>query len=735
MGKKSTELLDRGQPEQVVCFFLFKMASLDLSWASLGVDENDLMCVDPLAAAQALKRAINRLTDGEVVIAALRSGLNVRSDAMIVRNRLERHKMRRYFGNDAAPWDATRDEQTAEPPSTPSPSSSSRHSVANLSSSRVSPQAEVVTSIPNREPLSTGQSIECFRDPISMEVPSPTFMSQIHIEVNESGCVITEATAGSHVAPTVPCADALEAPGYHEPPFMSSVSVTENPFSAGVSQASGCGVRAEPPRSHFSQPVPPASLYYPSGYPSHPSHPSYLSYPEYIPKSFSYVSSAVPPPAVTGFSSFPANPAASFQPHDGRVLRCVDSVAAAQARNRAINKMTDGEVAISALRPERKGHFGSGTAPWNPVLDERSEMLEPRHISSSFLNSGNLVGNVSRARVLEIPTSTGIFRSEISTISDLALERRGSTVAADEISDRSKLNHQPHAQSTRCPLRFIRAISSCCSRRSMDVTRVVSVPITVPSCSTAESAPIHARPTCCSTFFSPTPAPSLESVRVVRMSNRKFNAAPAVVSNPSLSRSCSRLSFERDNKVIPPLTKLSPSLLSSEGFVRHLNVSPQSEVLSYRAPVACKCSMSTKQRGDSRIKFKGMLSQLKLPLRLGQQLTRPCRTRSLSDRPYPARELLGIFRKRQRLKGKELWHGQSPVYQTPPPPDESFFPLNHNAILMLRRQAKLASVKLTGSELLPINRRQSLAAVSPVSVAKADLSPITGLREWRKSQK
>ena len=157
-------------------------------------------------------------------------------------------------------------------------------------------------------------------------------------------------------------------------------------------------------------------------------------------------------------------------------------------------------------------------------------MHEPRHISSSFPNSSNLVGNVSKAGVLEIPTSTGIFRSEISTISDLALERRGSTtVEADEISDRSKLNHQPHAQSTRCPLRFIRAISSCCSRRRMGVTRVLSVPISVPSCSTAESAPVHAHPTCCSTFFSPMPAPSLESVRLVRMSNEKFNAAPAVV--------------------------------------------------------------------------------------------------------------------------------------------------------------------------------------------------------------
>ena len=65
---------------------------------------------------------------------------------------------------------------------------------------------------------------------------------------------------------------------------------------------------------------------------------------------------------------------------------------------------------------------------------------------------------------------------------------------------------------------------------------MVSVPISVPSCSTAESAPVHASPTCCSTFLSPIPAPSLESVRVVRMSNEKFNAAPTMGSNPSLSR-------------------------------------------------------------------------------------------------------------------------------------------------------------------------------------------------------
>ena len=47
---------------------------------------------------------------------------------------------------------------------------------------------------------------------------------------------------------------------------------------------------------------------------------------------------------------------------------------------------------------------------------------------------------------------------------------------------------------------------------------------------------------------------------------------------------------------------------------------------------------------------------------------------------------------------------------------------------MLRRQAKLASVKQTRSELLPTSSLQSLAAITPVNVAKADLSPITSLR-------
>ena len=121
---------------------------------------------------------------------------------------------------------------------------------------------------------------------------------------------------------------------------------------------------------------------------------------------------------------------------DGEDLMCFDPVAAAQAINHAISKMTDREVAISVLshglnirsdarvlrnRLERyqiRRHFGSGAAPWNPIIDERSKMLEPRRVSSPPSSSNSIV-NVSRARGFEIPTSAGIFRPDVSAISDL----------------------------------------------------------------------------------------------------------------------------------------------------------------------------------------------------------------------------------------------------------------------------------------------------------------------------
>ena len=77
---------------------------------------------------------------------------------MTLRNRLERHELRRYFGADAAPWDPASDEPTEESPFQASQSSLSRHSIADFSSNRVPEQADVVTSISNRVPLSTGQS-------------------------------------------------------------------------------------------------------------------------------------------------------------------------------------------------------------------------------------------------------------------------------------------------------------------------------------------------------------------------------------------------------------------------------------------------------------------------------------------------------------------------------------------------------------------------------------------------
>ena len=77
---------------------------------------------------------------------------------------------------------------------------------------------------------------------------------------------------------------------------------------------------------------------------------------------------------------------------------------------------------------------------------------------------------VSRFRL-----STGIFCPDVSVISDLVLQRFVSNVVADEISDRSKLNCQPRAPSTRCPLSFLCATgNSGSSPNNMDTTRVVS---------------------------------------------------------------------------------------------------------------------------------------------------------------------------------------------------------------------------------------------------------------------
>ena len=78
------------------------MNNLNWSLSLLGLDGEDLMCVYPVAAAQDLHCAINEITNGEVTIGVLRHGLNIRSDARVLRNMLERHLMKRYFGSGAS---------------------------------------------------------------------------------------------------------------------------------------------------------------------------------------------------------------------------------------------------------------------------------------------------------------------------------------------------------------------------------------------------------------------------------------------------------------------------------------------------------------------------------------------------------------------------------------------------------------------------------------------------------
>ena len=106
--------------------------------------------------------------------------------------------MRRHFGADTAPWNPVRDEPTEESQSVHSPSSSSRNSAEDFSPNRVSEQVAVVGSKPIREPLSTGQSMGRCHHPISIEMPSQTFRSQVQIELVDSHVAVE--TAGADIA-------------------------------------------------------------------------------------------------------------------------------------------------------------------------------------------------------------------------------------------------------------------------------------------------------------------------------------------------------------------------------------------------------------------------------------------------------------------------------------------------------------------------------------------------------
>ena len=85
---------------------------------------------------------------------------------------------------------------------------SSRHSVATFSPNRVPEQVVVVSSDADRGSLSTGQSMEGFCDPISMELSSQTFRLQVHIELSDACTVADEARADSQVASAPRCSEA-----------------------------------------------------------------------------------------------------------------------------------------------------------------------------------------------------------------------------------------------------------------------------------------------------------------------------------------------------------------------------------------------------------------------------------------------------------------------------------------------------------------------------------------------
>ena len=125
------------------------------SWATIGLDGEDLMCADPELGQRILRDTINRMPDGTVILVAHQRGINVDADAMRGPDRLQRYHMRWQFSPEPAPWYPERDELQ----------------VSSHESTRNSSMAE--NNAPNgaqgiHSPLPTGQSMGRFRDPMSM---------------------------------------------------------------------------------------------------------------------------------------------------------------------------------------------------------------------------------------------------------------------------------------------------------------------------------------------------------------------------------------------------------------------------------------------------------------------------------------------------------------------------------------------------------------------------------------
>ena len=85
---------------------------LDISISTTFCNTEELITLDPIRGQTTIKEVIGRISDGLVTIHAINRDLNVFPDIMIIRDRLIRYEVRKYFGPNAAPWNAGRDELT-----------------------------------------------------------------------------------------------------------------------------------------------------------------------------------------------------------------------------------------------------------------------------------------------------------------------------------------------------------------------------------------------------------------------------------------------------------------------------------------------------------------------------------------------------------------------------------------------------------------------------------------------
>ena len=81
---------------------LYNMDASHDSLVIIGLEDDNLTCVDLELGERALRNTINQIPDGSVIPLSHQHGINVDVDVMIVCDRLQRYHMRHQFGPDAA---------------------------------------------------------------------------------------------------------------------------------------------------------------------------------------------------------------------------------------------------------------------------------------------------------------------------------------------------------------------------------------------------------------------------------------------------------------------------------------------------------------------------------------------------------------------------------------------------------------------------------------------------------